>query len=399
MKLHTLNGINLKNKSVLLRIDINSPVINGKIIDNPRFEASARTIKYLLDKKAKITIIAHQGRKGDNDFTSLKQHAKILSRYARKKIEYINDLFGKIAENKIKNLPEGNVILLKNVREYNDELNIESKNNRYKNFCKLFDLYINEAFSVSHRNQGSIIIPPKYLHSVIGLEFENELKALEEFKKSNAKRKIFILGGAKTEDYFPLFKFLKDKKNKILAAGILANLFLMAKGCDLGYEKERLKSYHSAQLIPKLKKIYNKYQNQIILPVDFGLITEKGKRLNATLEQSPFPYKIYDVGEKTVKLFKEHLGKTNYIFMKGPLGFSEIPEFSRATKEILSHISTLTKSKKIFSIIGGGHLTATIKRYKIPKSFSYVSLSGGALIAYISGKTLPGIIALKKSKK
>ncbi len=399
MKLRTLKETNVKNKRVLLRIDVNSPIVNDKIIDNPRFEASARTIKYLIDKDAKIVVIAHQGRKGDRDFTSLEQHAKILSKYIGKNVEYVNDLFGEIAQDKINNLNIGKVIILKNVREYNDETDIDMEDNRYKEFCNLFDFYVNEAFSVSHREQGSIIFPPQYLPSSIGIEFEEELNALKKFESSSGKIKIFIIGGSKVEDYFPLFEFLKDKKSKMLCAGILANLFLIIEGYDLGYESEWLKQNNYFSFIPELKKIYSKYKEQIILPVDFGLFGEKGKRINASLGNMPYSYKIYDVDEKTIELFRKYIAQADYIFMKGPLGFSEMDEFSYGTRKILQYISELTSKKKIFSVIGGGHLTATIKRYKIPNKFSYNSLSGGALIKYISGEKLSGIVALEKSKK
>ena len=398
MKLKTLSQIQLKNKLILLRIDINSPVVKGKILDNPRFEASASTIKYLIKNKAKIAIIAHQGRKGDSDFLSLKQHAKILSKYINKKINYIDDLFGKTAASKINSLKQGQAILLKNVRSFEDEKDITSKNNHYKKFCSQFNFYINEAFSVSHRAQGSIILPPKYLPSAIGLEFQKEFNALTKFKSSKAKARIFILGGAKIEDYFPLFKFLKSKQNKLLAAGVLANLFLTAEGIDLGYETKWIKSHNYLPLLPKLKKLYAKYKSQIILPIDLGLLIGKGKRKDVYLEDAPFKYKIYDVGNETTRMFKKYLDKADYIFMKGPLGFSEIKQFSKPTREILSYISNLTKKKRIFSIIGGGHLTTAIKEYHLSSTFSHISFSGGALIAFISGEKLPGIVALEKSK-
>jgi len=396
MNLPILKQLNVKNKSVLLRIDVNSPIVKSKVLDSPRFQASAETINYLIKEQAKLTIIAHQGRKGDRDFTSLEQHARILSRYTKNKITYIDDLFGNKAKKAIAKLKPGEAILLRNVRYYEDETNLNLKNNYYKEFCYLFNLYINEAFSVSHRNQGSITIPPKYLRSAIGLEFQKEILALERFIKQKAKTKIFILGGSKVEDYFPLFKFLKDKQNKLLIAGVLANLFLIAKNYDLGYETQWIKSHNYLPFVQKLKKIYEEHKNQIILPVDFGLVTENKKRLDVAIYQAPFKYKIGDLGEITVKIFKENLNKADQVFMKGPLGFSEISQFSTSTIEILRQISDLTKNKKIFSIIGGGHLTTTIKNYKISNNFSHISLSGGALIKYISGEKLPGIEALKK---
>lgn len=395
MNLSILEQIDVKNKSVLLRIDINSPVVKSRVLDNPRFEASIKTIKYLIKNHAKVAIIAHQGRKGDSDFISLKQHAKILTKYTKRKIHYINDLFGKKAQEAISLLKSGEIVLLKNVREYKDEQDISNPKNKYKRFCRQFDLYVNEAFSVCHRSQGSIILPPKYLSSTIGFELEKEIKSLEKFKKSRARHKVFILGGLKIEDYFPFFKFLKNKSNKILAAGVLGNLFLIARGYNLGYESKWIKSHNYFSYIEKLKQLDKKYKNQIILPVDFGLQGENKKRINVGLHQAPFKYKIYDVGEETIKTFTQHINKANFIFMKGPLGFSEIPQFSISTVQLLKHIAQQTKNKRIFSLLGGGHLTTTIQKYNIPDHFSYISLSGGALIKYISGEKLPGIEALR----
>ena len=397
MNIPTLKSLNVKNKSVLLRIDINSPVVNGKILDNPRFEASVKTINYLMKNKAKITIIAHQGRKGDRDFMSLEQHAKILSKHTKSRIKYVPDIFGEKAKEAILNLKSGQAIILKNVREYEDETNIKLKSNRYPKFSKLFNFYVNDAFSVSHREQGSIVIPPKYLTSAIGRQFESELSALEKFKSSKEKSKVFILGGSKAEDYFPLFNFLKNKNNKLLAAGVLANLFLVTKGYNLGYENKWLKQNNYLLLIPKLNSIYNKHKNQIILPVDFVL--NSNKRENVSIEEAPFRYKIMDVGLETIELFKREIGGSDLVFMKGPLGFSELDNFSYGTVTMLRHLVNLSKTKRAYTLLGGGHLTATIEKYKIPNTFSYISLSGGALIKYISGEKLPGIDALKRSKR
>ncbi len=398
MVLKTLSEINPAGRLILLRIDINSPVVNGKILENPRFEAASETIKELIAKKAKIAIIAHQGRKEDKDFLPLEQHAKILSKYAKNNIRYVDDLFGETAEKAIKELKSGEVILLKNVREYRDESPPFKKNNGYVRLCRLFDFYVNDAFSVSHREQGSIILPPKYLKSVIGRQFESELKALEKFRFNEDNKIALLLGGAKAEDLLPLFNLVKYKQSKILASGVLANLLLVASGHNLGYETNWLKEKGYFALIPKLKKLYIKHREQIILPVDFCL-NVKNKRKEVLLEGAPFEFKIYDVGRETIALFKKHLNDANFIFMKGPLGFSEIPEFSLGTKEILIHLSNKTKNGEAYTLIGGGHSITTIEKYNLPKTFSHISLSGGALIAYISGEKLPGIAALEKSGK
>jgi phosphoglycerate kinase len=380
MKLKTLSDLRVQNKLVLLRIDINSPVRNGKVSNNPRFSASSQTINELKKKKARTVILAHQGRKGQSDFVSLKQHAKFL------KVKYIDELFNV----NLKSLKPGQAILLKNTRAFKSESSLNEKQNPYHNFSKQFDFYINDAFSVSHRKQSSITIPPQHLPSVIGRQFEKEIKSFNQ----SSKRKLFILGGIKVNDYLPIFDQLKNKNNKVLAAGVLANLLLIAKGHNLGYENKWLKSHNFNHIIPKLKSILKKYPNQIILPVDFGLITNKNKRLAVFIESAPFKFKIFDIGPKSVQLFQKHINNSDYIFIKGPMGFSEIPQFSYGTKEVLKAIS---KNKKAYTIIGGGHLNTTLSKHKIPNTFDHISLSGGALIQYISDKKLPGIEALLHS--
>lgn len=401
MKLKTLRDFNFKDKLVLIRIDINSPVVKGKVLDSPRFKESAETIKYLIKNQAKIVILAHQGRKGSSDFTSLEQHAKILSKYVKIRIKYVDDLFGKEAKKEIFFLKQGESILLKNVRAFNDEADIKNKKNAYPSFCSQFDFYVNDAFSVSHRAQGSIIIPPLYLKSCIGIAFERELNALNKFHPKKGKS-VYIIGGQKVEDYLPIFNVLKNKNNKIITAGVLANLILISQGINLGYENKWAKDNKYNPLLSALRRLYRKYKKQIILPLDFAIgnpdIYKAKTRTEVSLEDAPFNEKIWDVGPNSVETFKNSLKNTKSIFMKGPLGYSEIKHFSYSTVNLLKYISKLSKQKKVFSLLGGGHLSTTIEEYKIPNNFSHKSTSGGALIAYISGDRLPGIIALESSK-
>lgn len=393
MGIKTLSGANLKGKKILLRVDINSPAVDGIIQDSPRLAEAARSIDFLLKKKAKVAIVAHQGRKGDRDFIPLQQHAELISKHAGCVVQYIDSLFEEPAIEAIDSLENGQAILLKNVRGYDDETDIKKKVNRYKQLCSHFDLFVNDAFSVCHREQGSIILPPKYLPAFAGINMENELKALKNVNLKSAST-AYVVGGAKVDDYLPIFSNLKNKKNKILASGVLANLLLVANGHDLGYESKWLESKGYFTLLPELKKLSKKYAKQIILPVDLALSVD-GTRKEVDVASFPHEHKILDVGSKTVELFKEHLATSKAIFMKGPLGFSETPGFSYATVEVLKEVSSLTKRKKAFSLLGGGHLTTTADKHNIEKHFSHVSMSGGALIAYISGEKLPGIEALK----
>jgi phosphoglycerate kinase len=392
-KIKTLKEVELKDKLVLLRVDINSPVNNKKLIDNPRLKEAAETIKYIVNKKAKLVIIAHQGRKGDADFIDLRQHAELLSKYSGKKIEYIDGLFEDSALERIDQLEMGEALIMKNVREYEDEK--ELRGSRFYGFADLFDLYVNDAFSVCHRNQGSIVIPPEEIESCAGLNLEKEINVLSKFDLDKNEKAVYIVGGKKIEDYMPILNVLTNKNAKIIASGVLANLFLVAKGLDLGYENKWLKEKDYMRFIPKLKDIYNKHKEQIILPVDFAIDGKERKEIS--LKDLPNDKKIWDVGHESVSLFIKEIEKAKIVFMKGPVGYSEIEKFSYGTVEALKCISKLTADKQIFSLLGGGHLSTSIQEYKIPNHFSHISTSGGALISYISGETLPGVQALEKS--
>ncbi len=392
MKSKTLDDFKVEGLMVLLRVDINAPVVDGRVQDSPRFEAAAETIKELLRKNAKVVVLAHQGRKGDKDFLSLEQHALMLGRYVGKGVRYIDDLFGRKARDRVMKLKEGEAILLENVRMYKDESNTKSRKNRYQTFCQLFDLYVNDAFSVCHREQGSIVIPPRYLPSAMGRGLEKELQALEHFDLEKFSGKgVFILGGAKVEDYLSLFHVLQHKSNVLVASGVLGNLLLVEQGYNLGYEKKWLEQEGYSRLLLQLRR-FKKYDPQVILPADFVL---KSRR-EVSLGQAPYQEKIMDMGKRSVERIVTELRDADVVFMKGPLGFSEYLEFSHGTVEVLKEIASLTREKKLFSLIGGGHLTTAIAKYKIPRSFSYMSLSGGALIAYLSGEKLPGLEALER---
>lgn len=395
MVFKSISKANVKDKFVLLRVDINSPVVKKKPLDNPRIKESAETIKHLIKNKAKLVIIAHQGRKGDADFIPLKDHARLLSKYSKSKIKYVDYLFEIEAIREIKKLKKGSAILLKNVREYEDEKNTDAHLNRYHHFSKHFDLFVNDAFSVSHRKQGSIIIPPKEISAFAGISLQNEISALSKFNL-NDKKTIFFVGGSKIEDYLPIFDNLDNKNNKVIASGLLANLFIIATGKNLGFDNVFAKENGYMEIVPKLKEILDKYKEQIILPVDFAVEGKGKKREEHLLAEFPIKKKILDVGHKSVEIFIRELQEANAIFMKGPLGYSELKEFSYATTAVLNEISKATKSKKIFSLLGGGHLTTTVEKYKIPNNFSHVSLSGGALIAFISGQKLPGLDVLER---
>ena len=218
MKNLILNNLNLKGEKILLRIDLNSAVFKGKVIESDKIEAHSRTIKELVKKKCSVVLLSHQGSPGKKDFISLRQHAKILNKYV--KVKFIEDTIGKRAVNAIKELRKGEVLLLENVRFLKDEFKPSIRNKFVKTLKPLFDYYINDAFSVSHRNQTSIVSFPKVLKFGIGKIMEDELENIKNLK-SKIKNCLFILGGKKFKDLIPLFK-----NKKILTGGILNILVL-----------------------------------------------------------------------------------------------------------------------------------------------------------------------------
>lgn len=380
MKYKTIDDFDFAGKRVLLRSDLNSEIEKGKIVMNLRVSESAKTIKELAKKKARVVVLAHQGRKGKEDFMSLEQHAKLLNKLV--KIKFVDDIIGLKAVNEIKKLKDGEAILLDNIRNLDEEMNCIPNNKIIKTLAHLFDIYINDAFSVSHREQTSIVGFPAVLPSGIGRVMQRELESLEKLNADNA---LFVLGGAKVEEIL----LLLNGKRKILASGTFSILALMAKGHDFGKQGDELKKEFK-----NFASLKDKLEN-VILPVDFA-VSVNGKRRNLSIDELPSEYMALDIGDETIKLFVNEIKKAKTIFMKGPAGKFEDKQFAKGTKEILKAIA----ASKAFSVIGGGHSSSAIEEFGInPKKFGYISLSGGALLTYLTGEKLPGLEALEKWKK
>ena len=383
MSFKTLDSFNFKGKRVLLRADLNSDIKDGKILMSERISEAAVTIKELILKKARVCVIAHQGNPGKDDFLGLEQHAVLLNKFV--KIKFIKNVIGTEAIDSIKNLKDGEAILLDNIRFLDDELepNKHPVNRLLKVLAPLFDFYVNDAFSVCHRDHTSISGFPKVLESCAGRLLEKEVKALE---KISIKECLYLLGGAKPEENI---KLLKGKK--VLAGGLFGQLCLVAQGKDLGYQNEFLKK---ATLIKGdysqfLSTLKSKLTN-VLTPIDFA-VDNKGKREEYDLSLFPLGYEIEDIGPKTLKIYIEEIKKAPAIFMKGPFGNNTIKQYAKGTIEILKTAS----NSKGFSLIGGGHLSEAIEESKIPiNKFGHVSLSGGALLNYVAGEKLPGLEAL-----
>lgn len=382
LNIKTLDDLTVKDKRVFVRIDINSDIRKGKLIPSERLTAPLETIKELQNKKAKVVLLAHQGRPGSEDFTSLRQHANFL----KKKIhnfQCIPEVIGMRALESIISLKAGHVLLLDNVRTVQDEMDYEitKPNKLIDTLAPLVDIYVNDAFSVSHREQASITGFPCRVPSAIGRVFERELRALQKIQLHNA---LLVLGGSKPEDNIEL---VEKSKGKILASGLFGPFCLMALGKNLGTQNNVMK----AQL-KKYGPIIRQHRKKIMLPHDLA-IEKKGKRYDAQLNEFPLKGEILDLGIETIEIYAREIMQAKSIFFKGLAGLCSEPQFSVGTEALLR---ALTISKG-FTVVSGGHTLTMIEKLKIPKSkFGYVSLSGGALIHYLAHKTLPGIEALER---
>ncbi len=378
----TLDDIDLRKNRVLLRVDLNSTIINGKIELSDRIIEHAKTIKEIVKKKAKVVVLAHQGRKGDDDFTSLRQHTKLLNKFV--KIKFVDDIIGKKAINAIKSLGFGEALLLENVRFLKEEEDSNKNNKLVTLLSKHFDYYVNDAFSVCHRDQASITGFPRVLPGIIGRVMEREIIGAEKIRM---RKMLLVLGGIKPEEHLDL---LESRKNdEVLACGIFGQLCAIAYGYDLGRQNKVLKDKR-VKIEKRLKKLIGKIDLHI--PIDFA-VDKHGKREEIDIEDFPSNYTIFDIGSRTINEYVKKIRNARVVLMKGPPGRYEDQRFVNGTRALLMAIN----KRKRYTVISGGNTLSAMKHLNISKDkISHVSLAGGAFIEYIAGKKLPGLEALKR---
>ncbi|MBU5689662.1 MAG: phosphoglycerate kinase [Candidatus Aenigmatarchaeota archaeon] len=400
MKFKTIDDFNFENKTAIVRVDINLPYDEKtkKLEISERLVEAAKTIKELSDKKAKVIVLAHQGRKGDPDFVSLSEHAKMLEKQIGSKVIFSQSIVDEDAVKKIKSLKPGDIILLENVRFLDDE-DIEktpeehSKSKLVSTLSPLAEVFVNDAFSASHRSHASIVGFSSKLPTIAGRLMEKELRSLS--KALNPERpNCYILGGAKPDDCIKIMNYgLENNLIDIaLSCGVLGELFLIAQGFELGEKTENfLKEKKFFDLSESLESVFKKYNEKIFLPVDVA-IDENGKRKEISVDELPTDKMILDIGKETIKLYSEKIKQSKTIVVKGPAGVYEQKGFEKGTRDILNAVA----KSKAFTLIGGGDTTVAMDKIGIKKeSYSYISLAGGAMINYLSGKKLPGVEILK----
>lgn len=384
----TIDDFDFEGKRVLLRVDLNSVVVNGKVKISDRIIEHAKTIKELIEKKARVVVLAHQGRPGDKDFISLKQHAKLLNKYV--KIKFVDDIIGDKAIIAIKNLKNGEALLLDNVRFLKEELDYKKGNKFVERLKPLFDIFVSDAFSVTHRKQTSVVGFAEVLPNCLGRTLEKEINAVQNMELSK-KPCVYVIGGEKPDDYMSLITYAlrNDKVDRILACGLFGQLCLIAKGYNLGGQNKYLEKKGLLGVVSEIRKLLR--YNKIETPVDMA-VNYKGERKDLDLNEFPVKEEIFDIGAKTAKKYGEIIKGAKTILMKGTCGYAQDKRFSQGTRAVLKAI----ERSDAFSLIGGGHSSTAVKELRINKSrISYISLSGGALIGYLSGEKLPGLEVLR----
>lgn len=403
VKFLTLDDVKVKDKVVLVRVDFNSPVDpnSKKVLEDVRIRAHGETtIKELAEKGAKVVILAHQGRKGDPDFIPLNQHAEILGKILGRPVKYVDDIYREKAKTAIKNLKSGEILVLDNVRLFGGETKEgtpeeHAKTELVQNLAPLANLFVNDAFAAAHRAHVSIIGFTAVLPSAAGRIMERELKSLGRVLEKPEKPCLFILGGAKADDSLEISKYVLDNKivDYVLTGGVVGQVFLASKGVDLGKPNmDFLAKKELTGLMPGIGELVRKYPDKVKTPKDVA-VEVNGKRKELTVEALPTNYPMFDVGAKTVEDYATMIKNAKSIVVSGPMGVYENKEFVYGTKRVFEEIA----NSKAFSLAGGGHTISALEELGLAKKISYVSTAGGALIEFLMGKKLPGVVALEKA--
>ncbi len=383
---------NLHGKKILLRLDLNVPLENGKISDATRIDKILPTLNFLIQQKTKIIIISHVGRpKGKKvKELSLKPIGKDLKKKLNVKVKLITENIYDIKNKDYLEKFDEEILILENIRFYAEE---EKNDHRFaKHLASLGDIYVNDAFSCSHRAHASIQQISKYLPSFSGLQLDLEVAALNKIISEITKPITCIIGGSKISTKIDIIKNLIPKFDNIILVGGMANNFIEYFGNNIG---KSTKEKNCFQIVKEIISLSKKNECNIIYPVDV-LVSKNfnGASKNKELDQILPDEMILDIGPKTINKIINIINDSKTILWNGPAGYFENPNFANGSIEIAKKIIENYKSNKIFSVVGGGDTVSLLNSLKFTDNFNFVSTAGGAFLEYLEGKKLPGITAL-----
>lgn len=400
---NTIDDFDIEDKTVLVRIDINSPVdpSSGIILDDTRLKLHAQTVKELSNKGAKVVLLAHQSRPGKKDFTTLSQHAQALSDILNLRVKYADSLFSNAAKEAIKSLKPHEILLLENARFFSEESlsrtpEEQSKTLLVRHLSPLIDYFVNDAFAAAHRSQASLVGFTVGTPSAAGRVMEKELTVIQDALDNVEHPCVFLLGGMKPEDSIDVMENVLSNgtADSILTTGIVGNIVLWAAGVDIGQvNKDFIASRGYGDMVEKAKELIDKFGDKVKYPIDVACDID-GQRVDIDFKEIPNK-SIFDIGVKTISYYAKEIRDAKYIFANGPAGVFEDPKFSMGTEDLINAMAT----SKGFTLIGGGHIAAATAGLGLEEHMSHLSSGGGACISMLAGKKLAAVEALKNSKK
>lgn len=405
----TLKDLDLKNKRVVVRLDLNVPVVDGVIKNKTRILGTIETLKYLMERGCKVVALSHFDRIKDyDDMMSGKKSLKIVAEefkniFSTNRVEFVEEREFEVIKKRIKEL-EADLIILQNTRYYDidsstkEAVKWESKNSPVlaQFYSELGEIFINDAFGTSHRAHASNVgVAERAKDSAIGFLVEKELKALDYACDTTEGPKVMILGGSKASDKLKLIKEIIHKVDKLIIGGGMSYTFLKAQGKPVGL------SLVENDYISQCSEILSQFPDKIVLPVDH-LVSEKfedkpGRVISADSKDWSTGMAL-DIGPKTVEYFSDILEKAKIVLWNGPMGVFEFDNYSGGTFSILKKLVELTQKSGVYSLIGGGDSVAAAEKLKMADQFSFVSTGGGATLTYLEKGPVPGIEVIKEKK-
>ena len=365
-----------------------------EISGTKRIEEAIETLQSLKD--AKVVVASHQGRVGNDDYTGMDKHAKVLEKLMNREIKYVEDVIGEAAQNAIKNLENGDILLLDNLRlcaEENYEFTPENaaKTIMVTRLAKLFDLCVLDSFPSAHRSHPSIVGFPQVLPACAGRIVEREVRNLDEIMTVAKAPHVIVLGGSKVPDRLEAIKLLiqNGRADHVLLTGLIGNVFMRAQArikSSLGIKREE-------EVVAKAHTLIGEYPDVFATPVDIA-IDKDGERVEMDVREVGKGDKIFDLGPKTVEYYSKLIAGAGTVFISGPAGFFEKENFSYGTKSLLTSVANSMAT----TIVSGGHLTTALKQQGLAEKINHISTAGGALVLYLTGEKLPMIKALEDAR-